>query len=124
MNPAADHARISADAAAESIRAVNHATQHLADFGIGDVYAITGSLASAESRLEQTCRQLAAILRCRAEHGALRHDANGDVDASIMNAVADLTDAGTLATLASQLFARAQHELAPIADVQPEVATT
>lgn len=62
-----------ADAAAEGIRALNHATLPAAGglTGPADVYAVVGALASLAGRLPQALAQLQGFLDVECEHGRI-----------------------------------------------------
>jgi hypothetical protein len=111
-----DKARNAAAEAADQIRIINHATQHVADFRVCDVYTISADLAALQRRFRQAAEQLAAVLTSRLERGDLRHDAGGDVEDAVMTARDRLAHVGDLADRAGQLLELAQNALAPIAD--------
>jgi hypothetical protein len=102
MTATAHTANNAADTAAEAIRTLNHATRHISDFTIGDLYRILGDLATMTHRLPQTCDQITAILNHH-EH-RLEHDDGGYPQETVARAGIALSNATAAAiTLAHDL---------------------
>lgn len=104
-----------ASAAAEYIRAANHATinaQHVPNPGLlagSDASDAIGELYLLTSRLPQLCRQLAAVLHAAAGHGTL----TGPHDAPL-RAATQLHQAAETITAAAKRLDAANQTLSPV----------
>jgi hypothetical protein len=102
-------------AAAEYVRAANHATITAADVlnpGLlsgSDAYDAAGALALLASRLPQLCGQLAAVLDAATRHGTL----TGPPGAPML-AAAQLRQAAETLTAASERLDAATQTLGPV----------
>jgi hypothetical protein len=121
---AAGHPARLAGAAAEYVRAANHATvnaQHTPSPGLlsgSDAYDAVAELYLLTSRLPQLCRQLAAVLHAAAGHGTLTgpHGAPELAATQLRQAAATLTAAYQELDAATQALGRVGGWLSPDAE--------
>ena len=108
-----------AEAAAEAIRAANHATFTPGALAAPEVYRVVGELASLSHRLEQLTTQLGKTLEARLELGGLRLDATStheDPSDAIASARQHLSRAALSSASTGSALDRCLNVVACIAD--------
>lgn len=102
-----DYTREVAEAFAESVRVLNHATREAGPEYPGDVYDLLGSLKVGVQRLPQLFDQLAQFLFAELEAGRIRA-ASGDAGTSVRSAEIALDEAAGAAKAVLQRLEQAQ----------------